>query len=443
MSNIEVQINGPVGASPSTTVEVGRDGQGRFSSTSGGPPPPQTVEVEPTARPVRTMSDATRERIAALNSKPTPAAAPKAEAPPAEKPAPAVVAALEEALDAEPADIEAVIVKVDEAEAASEVEVETATETPAPAASAPPPEWEAERAELAGVAARQRAIIERMEGEVAAAKKVSESELSARAKRIEAAEALYLRDPAAAIKAFVASATSLAEDGDDLKAELSDVFIDLTTSLFGVTPDAAHTAKRTSALTRREWDRSKQREAGDKSQAEQPAAGAQEPQYDDAGGQSLVKESFKSIADKYPHLTALTEYDGTSVESVLWDVLKTGIKRGEFDKDEQDNTKLVAQAAKRAEEFYKRRAEKLPEKLRKALLSTATPDVSAEKQATPSAAATGETNKRQGNGRSLSNADASVAPAKTPTPVNTETERPKFKTDEERRRWATRHLRGE
>jgi hypothetical protein len=439
MSNIEVQINGPVGSSPSTTVEVGRDGQGRFSSTSGGPPAPQTVEVEPTARPARTMSDATRERIAALNSKPTAAATPtpaeKAPEPPADAAEPAEPPAEPDA--ATDGDVSA-------AESPDEVEVETTTDAPEKPAAAPaPPEWEAERAELAGVAARQRAIIERMEGEVAATKKASASELSARAKRIEDAEKLYLRDPAAAIKAFVASATSLAEDGDDLKAELSDVFIDLTTSLFGVTPDAAHTAKRTSALTRREWDRSKQREVGDKQQAEQPAAGAQEPQYDDEGGRSLVKQSFKSIADKYPHLTALTEYDGTSVEAVLWDVLKTGLKRGDFDPAEQDDVKLVAQAAKHAEEFYQRRAAKLPEKLRKALLSTATPGAPAEKQATTSAAATGETSKRQGNGRSLSNADASVAPAKTPTPVKTETERPKFKTDEERRRWATRHLRVE
>jgi hypothetical protein len=78
-----------------------------------------------------------------------------------------------------------------------------------------------------------------------------------------------------------------------------------------------------------------------------------------------------------------------------------------------------------------------------AITSTAPPGVKpAPKQDDKPAAVPSKTTQRQGNGRSLSNADASVAPAQTP-PSQPKDGPPTFKSDAERRQWATRHLRGE
>jgi hypothetical protein len=406
LSTIEIELVGPTGAAqPGSAPAIAA---------------PIAVDAAPIKPP--TMSDAIRERIAALQS----GAPPK----PAE-PAPAEQKAAEAAAPAEPEMAEDIPADAGDAPEVAEPEAK-----PEPVAAAP--EWEAERTELQGVTQRQRDIIAKLESDLAEAKKGNEASASTRAKRIEEAEEMYVREPTKAIRAFVASALGLDPDSDDFKNEMLDVFVDLTTEISGATPDPAHQAKRVSALTRREWDlKDKRRAAGDKTQAGKVAPSEQSDPNRTAV--TIVQEHFKPIATKYPHLTALApELDRKTVEQVLWEVIDKGIARGDFDKNWHDDV-LIAKAAELAETHYKGRHTKI----QAAIPSTATPGVKpATKQPDQPAAVPSKTSQRQGNGRSLSNADASVAPAQTPPPQVKEGP-PVFKTDAERQRWATRHLRGE
>lgn len=369
------------------------------------------------------MPDAIRERIAALQRGPAPKADPPAATPPpADKPPEA---------EAKPDD--AAPVEADEDAQADEPEGDKPTDAPPPAA----PEWEAERAELQGVRERQREIIAKLEADLAETRKAMESTSSARAKRIDEAEESYVRSPVAAVKQYIAAALGVEPDSEEHKKEILDLFVDLTEEISGATQDPAHQAKRVSALTRREWDlKEKRRAAGENKQPETSPLSEQEARFKAA--LPVISEGFKPIAEKHPHLAKLSQQlDRRPVESVLWEVIETGWKTGDFPRDMKDDV-LVAKAAELAEQHYKRRWTEL----QSAFPSTATPGVPPAKQDDKPAAVPGKTSQRQGNGRSLSNADASVAPSQTPPPQTTD-KPPPFKSDAERMRWATRHLRGE
>jgi hypothetical protein len=403
LSTLEFEVVGPVGGAPLET------------------PAAHEVAAESIV-PTRTFSDSVKERLAALRAgPPAKTAPPAAEEKPAEKPAdpppePAAAAPVEGAVVEEPAD----------PDLPAEAVVETAPAEAAKPAD-PPPEVAAKLTELEGMTARQREVIARLEAEVAAAKKAP----PAAPPRKGAVD--YTRSPLDAVRAFVASELDMDPDSDEAKKEMEALYLDLTSAVANVTPDPAHRAERISALTRREWDRQKKREAGETPKAE---AVVEPPPVDKAAVAEQVRSKFAPIADKHPHLTALAkQLHDKPVEDVLWDVIETAIKRGEFSASESDDV-LVAKAAEKAETYYKGRWAEL----QKAIPSTATPG--APTQGTPAAAPVTKT-ERQGQGRNISNADASAAPNRTPPSQPKDEKPPTFANDAERRRWATRHLRSE
>jgi hypothetical protein len=404
--SIEIEYTGP------TTGTTG---------PAAAPNAPAEVVVD--TAPKTTMPDAIRDRIAALQRGP----APKTETPP-----PAAAPPADEApeVDAKPAGA-AASEPVEDAP-----DDDAAPEGDKPAEAPPVPEWEAERAELQSVRERQRGIIAKLEADLAETRKAMESTSHARAERIDKAEEAYVRSPATAVKQFIAAALGVEPDSEEHKKEILDLFVDLTEEISGATQDPAHQAKRVSALTRREWDlQQKRRAAGDNKQPEKTPLSEQEERFKAAV--PVIQEGFKPLAEKHPHLAKLSQkLDKRTVESVLWEVIETGWKTGDFPQDLKDAV-LVAKAAELAEQHYKRRWTEL----QSTFPSTATPGVPPAKQDDKPAAVPGKTSQRQGNGRSLSNADASVAPSTTPPPQTMD--KPAFKNDAERARWATRHLRGE
>ena len=398
---IEFEPIGPIYGTPSTPAPAKND-----------PDKPSPEIAVGGAKPERSLPDSVKERLAALRDGPPPKVA----------------------NDPKPADgVSTSPPKAEEAEPANENEAPTSEEKP-PA----PAEWETERDELRAVLQRQRDIIAKHEADLEAARKQSNETESARYKRLEEAENTYVRNPVAAIKAQLAAVLGVEPDSEDVKRELADLYIDLTSELTGASLDPAHQAKRTSDLTRREWDRTtKRREAGEKKQAE--AVTPNEPGDPLKQAVEFIAAPFKSIADKFPHLMDFAqEFDRTDPAEVVADILLKGLKRGDFSSDD-DTDKAVERAAKLADDHYKRRFEAIQGKAAKRKPSTATPGVTATKQDTPAAEPT-KTVERQGSGRGLSNADASVAPSKTPS-TTTQDKPPKFKTDKERAAWATRRLR--
>jgi hypothetical protein len=399
---------------------------GPTSGTGAAPAAPSapTEVVVNTAPPASTMPEAIRDRIAALQRGPAPKVeAPAVVAPPADK-APEPEAA-------KPAG-DAPTEPVEDVQDGAADDGDKPSETPPPA-----PAWESERTELQGVTQRQRDIITKLEADLAETRKAMESTSSTRAQRIDEAEETYVRSPVAAVKKYIAAALGVEPDSEEHKKELLDLFVDLTEEISGATQDPAHQAKRVSALTRREWDlKEKRRAVGDNKQPEKTPLSEQEERFKAAI--PVIQEGFKPIAEKHPHLAKLSQQlDKRPVESVLWEVIETGWKTGDFPRDMKDDV-LVAKAAELAEQHYKRRWDEI----RAAIPSTATPGVPPVKQDDKPAAVPGKTTQRQGNGRSLSNADASVAPSQTPPPQQMD-KPPTFKNDAERARWATRHLRGE
>jgi len=400
-----------------TSIDVTSDGMRRAPSQASFAPPVE-VTIDNSPKP-RTLPDSVRERLAALAAGP-----PAKVAPPEPKP--------DDGVGSSPPSESVKATPANENEAPEPEKVE-------PEVAAAPAEWEAERDEMRGIHQRQREIIGKLQTELETAKKAAPT--GARTLDLDDLESRYYRDPSAALYHVIGALMDKEADSDDVKKEMEQAFIDLTSRVIDAPMDPAHQAKRVSDLTRREWDRTtKRREAGEKKQAE--AVTPNEPGDPLKQAVEFIAAPFKSIADKFPHLMEFAqEFDRTDPQEIVADLLLKGLKSGDFSADE-DTAKAVERAAKLADQHYKRRLEAIEAKAAKRKPSTASPGVPATKQ-DPPAAQPAKTVERQSNGRGLSNADASVAPSKTPSETP-QTEQPrKFRTDAERRHWATRHLRGE
>jgi DNA replication initiation complex subunit (GINS family) len=411
LSTIEIEDAGPVGTS-ALSVDVSSDGA--MSS-------PRHATLTPDkAKPVvemglghtlgeRQLSDAAKERVAALRNggsaapPPAKAAPPEPATEPGAEPEATVEDVLESAEDA-PAD-------------------EAAPDQPAEAQEATA-DWEAERAELEAVRERQRAIIAKLQSDLDSAKKATPT------RDTSDEDELYARSPTKAFRQWVAQRLGKSPDDKEVESEVLDFFIDLTSEVSGAQPDPSHAAKRNSALIRRELDLPKNRRRD-----ETPKTAESTPSKEEkiAASVPIVKQLFAPIASKYPHLAVAADLDGAPPEHVLADVIMRGYETGDFDPNDKDEV-TIEKAAKKAEQFYQQRLEKI----RARIPGTATPGVTATVQKTP-AAQPGKPPQRTGTQRSIGNADASVAPAQTP-PTKDE-KPPVFKTDAERKHWALRHLR--
>ncbi len=303
-------------------------------------------------------------------------------------------------------------------------------EKPAPSGTSTSPELVKERDELKALADRQRAIIEKLRAEASKAPPANDYET--RLKRLDEAEETYVRGPVAAFKQWLAGTNGLDVDSDDFKQELTDFYIDLTSAVTSAEADSNHQAKRSSALIRREWDRSNKKRAADERQQKEPKPQASEERLTVATGQ--IAPIYKSIADSHPHLSAYAEeLSGRSPETVVAELLLRGLETGDFDANE-DMNEAVAKAAKLANEHFKRRWDALSAKAP----STAKPDAGTP----PAADATVDRDKpRQTKGARVTNADASVAPAAPPATKPSEPAPRKFRDDDERKKFILRkHL---
>lgn len=360
-----------------------------------------------------------------------------------------IAAVLQANRDAQPAE--------DDEEAATDVEVESvadAVETaeeddgepidamaqPAAqakvAAKAATSDVEERLKELEGVTERQRAALERYEAQLAEARKTGEETLAQRTARLEAAETEYLSDPIKALHKHIAAVFGHDDENhDDVKKEVMDLFLDLTSHVGGVTQDPGHLAKRQSDRTRREWEREKKGRAASGKKADEAAAQEQRAKQVDG----IIGEIDKVVqpdAEKYPLLTALAPHlDGKTPGRVIYELVEAGIKRGDFKADEPDDV-LIAKAAKAAEAYYTKRADPLRSALQPK--STATPTAAAKTTA-PAAQVEREKPRTSKEAR-VTNADASVAPATPPAQKPAPKAIP-LQNDEARRKHATRHLR--
>lgn len=307
---------------------------------------------------------------------------------------------------------------------------------PAAAKVAPPSDIEERLKELEGVTERQRAALERYEAQLAAARKGADETSAQRTAQLEQAENEYLADPIAAVHKMVAAVLGHDDPNhEDVKKEVQDLFLDLTSHVSGVTQDVAHQSKRQSDRTRREWEREKKsRAAGQKKDADSAAQREREQQVDGIVGE--IDGRIKTDAERYPHLTALAPLlDGKSAGRVIWDVVERGIARGDFKADEQDDV-LIAKAAKLAEQHYTKRADPLRAAITK-------PTSTAKPTATPAVAPAAQVERekpRTSREARVTNADASVAPATPPAQKPAPKAIP-LQDDEKRKKHALRFLR--
>ena len=368
----------------------------------------------------RTLSDSTKEKLAALRAAFASDDAPTGEADDATPDDPGADAAEDDTdPDAPPGEDSAAKVE-------SKPKEEPAVESP-------------ELVELRATIERQKALLEKTQQDTPAAAAKPDK----RTTMLHEAADIYLTDPAAAIRKLVAAAI-FADDTEskDVGEEVDAVLTDLTAAKMGVEPDTAYQAKRTAARTRLEWVRDKKSKAlaEEKASTDRPDAGERDRQVTQAITTISEHLSAKDNEGKFPNLTKLSQHlDGKPAQRVIWEVLENGVKTGLLDPKLEDG-KLFAEAAKLAETYYTRRADAL----RSHFTSASAPDVAAPaKDGAGKPDATASKDARKGHGaRTVTNADASVAPATTPPADKPAEKKPKqFKTEEERKKYALRHLR--
>lgn len=430
--DVVVENPGQQGVAPAVDV-ASRDGAPAKSAPVKDKAVIDKVTVAPDTHTVagsgREFKASTREKLAAI------VAAAKAEAP-AEDDAPDDEAATPE--------VETVADTIPESDVADEDEpVDPATEAKAAPAKdkEPPPEVDERLKELEGVVERQRAALERYEQQLAEARKSGEETAAQRAARLDAAESEYLADPVKAIHKYVASVLGHDDENhDDVKKEVLDLFLDLTSHVGGVTQDPAHLAKRQSDRTRREWEREKKGRAASSKKAEEAAAREQRERAVE-GVIAEVDKTFEKDTEKYPHLAALAPLiDGKTPGRVIYELVEAGFRRGEFKVDEHgrpvdSEDVLIAKAAKAAEAYYTKRADPL----RSALQPKSTAKPAATEKVVPAAQVDREKPRTSKEAR-VTNADASVAPA-TPPATKPAPKAIPLQNDEQRKRHALRHLR--
>lgn len=292
------------------------------------------------------------------------------------------------------------------------------------------------RAKIAGYEAHNRKLVDELE----AVKKAPKADTSPTRKLLAEADADYIENTDGALRKFIASALGLEDPASpEVDAEIRDLYTDLTAKVLAVTPDGAHQAKREAARSKRLWDRERrQRKAEEQAHAGKTEQDAQSKAADAAA--DFIGNRFSTKRDAYPLTVALSEtLDGMTPERLLWQVIQRETKTGRLDGTKPDD-QLIADAAKIVEDHYA----SIAERVSKAKPATTTPSTAQPSVVkTPDVGASARPAERQGHGaRTLTNTDASVAPATPPAkPTPKKNERPVFKSDEEARHWATRHLR--
>jgi hypothetical protein len=294
------------------------------------------------------------------------------------------------------------------------------------------------QAEISKREAANRALYEEFE-----TFKKTPREVAPADKLLQEAAKSYLDDETAALRKFIAAGLGVADpNAPEVEAEMRDLYSDWTAKELGVTPDTAHQAKRDAARTRRQWEREKrERKAQEQSSSAQPAQDEQAKAEKDAADNFITPTLASKSAD-FPYLTSLAqELHGITPGLLVAKVIRREIKTGRLDPNQSDEA-LVTAAAKLVETDY----QALVEKINKAKPpSLSSPPSTAQPNGKPSAAASSaRPDTRQSHGaRTLTAADASVAPATPPAskPAKKDDKPPQFKSDEERRKWALRHLR--
>lgn len=249
----------------------------------------------------------------------------------------------------------------------------------------------------------------------------------------------YLDDPIASARRMIAASLGIDDPADKrVDDELADFYTDLTAKVLGVNPDDKHLAKRNAARALHLVAREKRERTAEKqTTAEQAQAKADAEKAANAaqfiGNRLTVKNGdSRSIAEDYPLLMSLAEdLDGAKPEAVLWKALEHGSKTGRIVLTADDDANIRA-AAKLIENRYQALADKAAKaRPQPTNPSTAKPNP----PTTPSQAKT----RAPAPARTLTTADASVAPATPPAKKQTQTT-PKFKTKEEAKAYALRHL---
>ncbi len=321
---------------------------------------------------------------------------------------------------------------------AAETKPAPAPATAAPATPAPPAEQKpapVEPPELAEYRAVNERVTKRNQellSEVEKLRKAGDkSAPSKREQMLAEADRLYIDDSTAAIRHLIAAAIG-ADDPkhDDVSKELAGLYQDLTAAELGVALDESKQAKREAARTRQALARDKRERMAEQERAQKPAdpdaSQAQEMAVAIDEQLAIKGGDGKTVAEAYPLLMAFSEeFSGAKPSAVLWNVIREGMRIGEFDPKLNDD-KLVALAAKKIETRYQDLAERIVKA--RTPTSTAQPIQSSDPKASK------ETGTSHGT-RTLTTQDASVAPATQPAkkPELTTTEKPKYRSEKERR----------
>lgn len=316
----------------------------------------------------------------------------------------------------------------------------------APPGEAPPPKADAAKASAATEVkppspedelrerisrfeAQNRALVAELDAE----KKKPKSVVSEPQKKLLEASTNYVDDQIAALRVFVAHSLGIEDtSAPEVEAELRDLYADLTAKELGTTLDPAHQAKREAARAKQLFAREKRQRKADEEHATQRAQADAETQRIAQAGE-FIGPRLK--LETYPLLHALSKsIDGATPGELVARVLQREMATGAIDPKQPDE-KLIEAAALIAEKHY----QSIAEVIGRTKPSTAPPNDSKSSAAGQSA----RTEQRQSHGaRNLTSADASVTPTTPPaTKPKSKDERPEFKNDEERKKWALRHLR--
>lgn len=260
-------------------------------------------------------------------------------------------------------------------------------------------------------------------------------------KLLREASTAYLEDSENALRKFVAASLGVTDPAaPEVDAELRLIYGDLTAKMLGVTPDEAHQAKRDAARARQLWAReNRQRKAEEQSNSDKATRDAEAKAEE--GAATYIGTQLGTKASDYPLLTNLSQvFDGVPAGTLVWKVIQRETKAGRIDPKTQSDEQMIAIAARKIEDHYTGLLAKANQAIPKPNPSTATPSgnppPAANKSASPD-------QRQSPAARTLTTADASVAPATPPAqkPKPKDDKPPEFKNDDERKKWAMRHLR--
>lgn len=323
-----------------------------------------------------------------------------------------------------------------------EPEGATAPEAPKEGEPAEEEEEPAEPEEIVALReghARLEQANRRLLADLEAERKKPRTELSDRERALLEAEQLYVdKDPITAVRRLIATVLDVEPDSKDVDAELSALYMDLTSRELGVPLDQSQKDRRDMARARLELLRDK-RERTKSSEPAKPQSTDEIPDQAVALIDSRLteKRDGKSVADEFPLLTAWAEeVSGMKPAKLIATVLKREYQTGTIDPSLDENAAIRA-VAQQIEKKYKALADKIPQ-----TQPPSQPDTTSGGNK-PAAAKTASTEQRkQRPGRTPNNKAASVAPATSPKqpkePAPEQNARPK--DPKKQKEWALRHL---